>query len=76
MGRIRAAVWENETQNGARHQVTVNRLYKDGDEWKDTGSFWREDLPLVIKVLDSAHTWIYEHAHASSDHQEQRESRR
>ena len=26
MGRARAAVWENETQNGTRHNVTLSRL--------------------------------------------------
>ena len=61
LGRIRAAIWENETQNGTRHNVTVSRLYKDGDKWKDSTSFGRENLPVVCKVLDIAHTWIYEH---------------
>ena len=62
LGRVRAAIWENETQNGTRHNVTVSRLYKDGyDKWKDSNSFGREDLPLVCKVMDMAHTWIYEH---------------
>lgn len=59
LGRIRAAIWENETQNGVLHNVTVSRLYKDGDEWKDSSSFGRDDLPLVSKVLDRAHTWIF-----------------
>ena len=47
MGRIRAAIWANETQNGTRHNVTVSRIYKDGDVWKDSTSFGRDDLPLV-----------------------------
>jgi len=59
MGRIKAAVWENETQNGSRHNVTFSRLYKDGDQWKDSQSFGRDDLPLLIKVADLAHTWIF-----------------
>ena len=62
MGRVRAAIWENETQNGTRHNVTLSRLYKDGDEWKQTSSFGRDDLPLVAKVVDLAHVWIYEQA--------------
>ncbi len=61
LGRIRAAIWENETQNGTLHNVTVSRLYKDGDDWKDSSSFGRDDLPLVGKVLDQAHTWIFAH---------------
>jgi hypothetical protein len=62
LGRIRAAIWENETQNGTRHNVTLSRLYKDGDEWKDSASFGRDDLPLVAKVSDMAHSWIFQHA--------------
>ena len=67
LGRIRAAIWENETQNGTRHNVTVSRLYKDGEQWKDSTSFGREDLPVVCKVLDIAHTWIYQHPSQSND---------
>ncbi len=57
MGRIKAAIWENDTQNGARHNVTISRLYRDGDQWKDSGSFGRDDLPLVAKVVDQAHNY-------------------
>ena len=60
MGRIKAAVWENDTQNGPRHNVTFSRLYKDGDQWKDSQSYGRDDLPLLAKVADQAHTWIFE----------------
>lgn len=73
LGRIKAAIWENETQNGARHNVTVTRIYKDGDQWKDSNSFGRDDLPLVRKVLDQAHTWIFEHGNGSTS-QEQGEA--
>jgi hypothetical protein len=62
MGRIKAAIWENSTQNGLRHNVTLVRIYKDGDQWKTSDSFGRDDLPLVMKVADKAHTWIYEQA--------------
>jgi hypothetical protein len=62
LGRIKAAIWANETEKGIRHNVTITRLYKDGDEWKTSTSFSREELPLVAKVADLAHTWIYEQA--------------
>ncbi|QDT01483.1 hypothetical protein [Adhaeretor mobilis] len=58
IGRIRAAIWENETQNGIRHNVTISRLYKADEQWKDSPSFGRDDLPLVAKVADLAHSWI------------------
>ncbi len=59
LGRIKAAVWENTTENGVRHNVTICRLYKDADKWKDSSSFGRDDLPLVMKVADQAHDWIF-----------------
>lgn len=59
-GRIRAAIWENDTQNGTRHNVTLSRLYKDGDQWKDSTSFGRDDLLVVAKVAEAACDWIYQ----------------
>jgi hypothetical protein len=62
LGRVKATIWANETENGTRHNVTVSRIYKDGEDWKQTASFGRDDLPLVAKVVDLAHLWIYEQA--------------
>jgi hypothetical protein len=59
LGRIRAAVWENETDKGVVCNVTIERRYQDGDEWKSSTSFGRLDLPLVAKVADEALTFIY-----------------
>ncbi len=60
LGRIKAAIWENPTESGTRHNVTISRLYKDDrQQWRDSTSFGRDDLPLVAKVSDLAHTWIY-----------------
>ena len=62
LGRIRAAVWLNDTDTGPRYNVQISRLYKDkADKWKDSTSFGREDLPLVAKVADLAMVWMYEH---------------
>jgi len=66
-GRIRAAIWQNETEVGTRHNVTISRLYKDGDDWKDSTSFGRDDLPLVAKVCDQAHSWIFEQSSNGSN---------
>lgn len=58
LGAIRASVWQNDTAVGIRHNVTFSRLYKDGEQWKSTESFGRDDLLLLAKVADQAHTWI------------------
>jgi hypothetical protein len=61
LGRIKAVIWGNEIEGGGfRHNVQVRRIYKDGEEWKQSDSFGRDDLPLVAKVADMAHTWIHE----------------
>jgi hypothetical protein len=62
LGRIKATIWENETEQGIRHNVNVVRLYKDDDEWKQSASFGREDLLLVGLVANLATQWIFEQA--------------
>jgi hypothetical protein len=59
LGTIKAAVWRNETEVGVRYNVTFSRLYKDGDNWQSTDSFGRDDLLLLAKVADHAHSWIF-----------------
>lgn len=65
LGRITAAVWRNSGTNGDFYSVTPTRLYKpEGGDWQRSDSFGRDDLPLVSKVCDMAHTWIYEQVQA------------
>lgn len=59
LGRIRAAVWENDTDKGVVCNVTIERRYLDGEEWKSSTSFGRGDLPLVAQLADEAMTFIY-----------------
>ena len=59
LGVVKAAVWRNETEAGVRYNVTFSRLYKDGDSWKSTESFGRDDLLLLGKVADETHSWIF-----------------
>lgn len=66
LGRIRAAIWANRNgSDGVWFNVTVTRLYKDEDGWKDTSSFRRDDLPVVAKVSDMAYAWIWSQPSAS-----------
>jgi hypothetical protein len=58
LGSIKAAVWKNDTEAGVRYNATFSRLYKDGDTWQSTDSFGRDDLLLLGKVADQAHSWI------------------
>ena len=59
IGRVKATIWRNGTDEQPRHNVTFSRLYKDGDQWKSTQSFGRNDLLVLAKVADLAHTRIF-----------------
>ena len=59
LGSVKAAIWANDTDSGTRYNVKVARLYRDGESWNSTDSFGRDDLPLLAKVVDLAHTWIF-----------------
>ena len=59
LGHVKAVIWANQTDAGIRHNVSVVRLYRDGDTWATSDTFGRDDLPLLAKVADLAHTWIF-----------------
>ena len=61
LGRIRATIWANNSDDNRNvwFNVSLTRLYKDGDQWKDSSTFRRDDLPIVAKVMDMAYAWIW-----------------
>ena len=67
IGAIKAAIWENKTETGTRFNVTVARIYKDGEQWKSTDSFGRDDLLLLAKVIDQAHSWIFDNGKSRNE---------
>ena len=60
IGAVKATIWQNGTEDQPRHNVTFSRLYKDGATWKSTQSFGRNDLLLLAKVADQAHSRIFQ----------------
>jgi len=62
IGRVKATIWANKTaQNDTWHNITLARVYKDGDSWKESDSFGRKDLYLLRNVLSEAIEWMMEH---------------
>ena len=55
---LRATIWKNATEKGVMYNVTLSRMYKDGDQWKDSQSFGFDDLMNLAKLLADAHTCI------------------
>ena len=59
IGRVKATIWRNGTDERPRHNVTFGRLCKEADQWKSTQSFGRNDLLVLAKVADLAHSRIF-----------------
>ena len=60
IGSVKAAIWRNDGSNGPWHGVSFERVYRDGNEWKSSTSFGRDDLLVLAKLADQAHTWVVE----------------
>ncbi len=60
LGRISAAIWKNDTDKGSLFNVSFQRTYKEGEEFKNSQSFGRDDLLVLAKLADEAHTKIHE----------------
>ena len=58
LGLIKAAIWENTVGDTLRYNVTFARIYKTETEWKTSDTFGRDDLLVLAKVADQAHSWI------------------
>ena len=59
---VSASVFANHAKSDGQdvtfHKVSLQRTYKDGDEWKTTSSFSRDDLPIARLLLDRAWEFI------------------
>lgn len=67
LSSVSAAIFKNETEEGRVHYNTqFDRSYKDGDDWRHTRSFSRDDLLNLAKVADLAHSWIHAQQQAAS----------
>jgi len=64
IGTTRASVWKNEGKKGTWFNVSVTRSYLDGNDWKETSQFRPDDLLVLAKVADLAHTWCVENRDA------------
>ena len=61
-GSISASIWANakavKGETVTLYSVTINKAYKEGEEWKYTNSFDIEDLPKVALVATEAYKYV------------------
>ena len=54
VGNVTASVWKH----GDNHSVTVQKRYKDGEEWKDTDTLFHADVVCAVKALERAEGFL------------------
>ena len=60
LGKIKANIWANQTTKGIKYNATYSKLYKEGDQWKESFSFDRDDSLLLSKVADLVNSKIFQ----------------
>ena len=61
IGKVTANIWNNPSEKGDFYSVTFERNYKDeGETWKSSQSYRRDDLLELAKAADKAHDRILE----------------
>ena len=61
IGAVKAAIWQNQAGDRIRYNVTLSKSYRDAEgQWKTTHSFGRNDLLVLAKVANQAHSRIVE----------------
>jgi hypothetical protein len=73
-GSVKAAIWRNESDLGVRYSVTFERLYRSDQGWNSSTSFGRDELLLLAKVADKAHSFIHQQSERIDPAPEQSES--
>jgi hypothetical protein len=57
-GAVSASIWRQDTERGAMFNVTFQRSYKEGDAWKHTANFGRNDLLVLSLLATRSFEWI------------------
>jgi hypothetical protein len=60
VGNVEAAIWVNKSQNGSFHSVTFSRKYRTEEGTRNADSYSNNDLLVLAKAADFAHTWTQE----------------
>ena len=56
-GLIKVRLWKRKS-SGGRYSLSVVRLYRNGDQWKESTRLGRDDIPVVRLALDEAYVWM------------------
>lgn len=55
---VKVSVFENRAQDSVFHKLTLQKIYREGEEWKTTTSLGRDDVPIARLLLQRAWEFI------------------
>ena len=59
IGALHASIWLNTSkEQHTFYKTTIERRYREGNEYKGTGSYDHEDLLNVAQLAQRAEEWI------------------
>jgi hypothetical protein len=58
VGLVKAAIWKVKHEKGPFFSVTLCRIYKGEDGWKQSSFFSGRELSTVAEVAGMANAWI------------------
>lgn len=59
VGGIQIAIWSNETAKGTFQSITIDKSYKDGENWKRTKSYKPADLVKIQLGINKALEYLF-----------------
>jgi hypothetical protein len=57
-GLIKVRIWQRKSKQGTTYSLSIVRLFRNGDQWKESARLGRDDIPLVRLILDEAYAWL------------------
>jgi hypothetical protein len=57
-GAVSASIWRTDTEKGPMFNVTFQRAYMEGETWKNSASFGRNNLLVLSLIAARAFEWI------------------
>ena len=71
-GNVAVAIWENKIGNDTVLKVTVQKQFQDKQgNWKSSGSFARNEIPLAVFCLQEAFKEIIDRQNRQSQQESQ-----
>jgi hypothetical protein len=50
VGSVSASIWKREHEGKIYYSASIDRSYKDGEQWKRSSSFNKDELQTVIDL--------------------------